>query len=684
MDALQRQDIDNARKRTRIDIDSIRSILWQAGRRQAIDNLVKLMSKEPVFDKDVRRHMSRQEAVEQGYRIQLRLIELRRQYQWDHETFMLAMTIVDDHVPFGLHYSAFMPVVESQGSDEQIAEWLPKCQSLEVLGAYAQTELGHGSNVQALETTATFDKTDNTFVMHSPTLTSSKWWIGGLGTVANHAVVQAQLVLPNQNVGPHLFIVPLREQTTHRPLPGIQMGDIGPKVYSGFHMNDNGYLRMRSVKIPAKNLLCRYAKVDDRGKYTPASHSRIQYGSMVALRAGMATTLGLELAKCVTISIRYTTVRRQFSAALPKTSDKVEDNVANGAESGKDEASHRSDERQVITYSSVKARLIPLLALSYAYILTGHATMAMYQKMLSALVKPPHDTAMLAEVHLLTSGLKAVLSWNVVAGMEESRKAMGGHGFSIYSGIGERFAKETPGQTYEGDNYVLVQQTARGLLKEFMLLKSGRKNKLMSCTQFLSKLQDTKCNGIIDWNSRDTQLNILAVRIYRSLESLAHAATSEDWSELNMACVRLTKAFVDHHVAAVFCGEISKQSNIGAAGVGTILQKLADVFILDALQTGIPDLAEFDIVPNSAIGALRKAFASSINALRLDLIGLTDAFGFTDWELNSLLGRSDGNVYQELWKTVNEKNPINTNRTDDFVVPSFERLLKPLHEIAKI
>lgn len=79
--------------------------------------------------------------------------------------------------------------------------------------------------------------------------------------------------------------------------------------------------------------------------------------------------------------------------------------------------------------------------------------MELYKKMLTALVNPPHDASLLDEVHLITSGMKAVLSWNVVAGMEESRKALGGHGFSIYSGIGERFAKEVPGQTYEGDKY---------------------------------------------------------------------------------------------------------------------------------------------------------------------------------------------------------------------------------------
>ena len=38
-----------------------------------------------------------------------------------------------------------------------------------------------GSNVQGLETTATYDKATQEFVIHTPVLTASKWWIGSLG-----------------------------------------------------------------------------------------------------------------------------------------------------------------------------------------------------------------------------------------------------------------------------------------------------------------------------------------------------------------------------------------------------------------------------------------------------------------------------------------------------------------------
>lgn len=207
-------DLARARRRATFDPKTLSPILWPENRRALTDKLVGIMSAEPIFDKDMRRHMSRQGLLEHGYAIQLRLIELRRIHGWDQETFFQAIQLVDDQIPFGLHFSAFMAVIQSQGSDEQIAEWIPKCDSLEVIGCYAQTELGHGSNVQGLETTATFDETGQSFIIDSPTLTSAKWWVGGMGTVANHAVVQAQLFITGKNLGPHL--VSAHRQTRSR------------------------------------------------------------------------------------------------------------------------------------------------------------------------------------------------------------------------------------------------------------------------------------------------------------------------------------------------------------------------------------------------------------------------------------------------------------------------------------
>lgn len=61
-----------------------------------------------------------------------------------------------------------------------------------ILGCYAQTELGHGSNVASLETTATLDKATDEWVINSPTITSAKYWPGDLGRYTTHAVLFAR------------------------------------------------------------------------------------------------------------------------------------------------------------------------------------------------------------------------------------------------------------------------------------------------------------------------------------------------------------------------------------------------------------------------------------------------------------------------------------------------------------
>ena len=84
----------------------------------------------------------------------------------------------------------------------------------------AQTELGHGTFIRGLETTAHYDEKKKEFVLNSPTLTSYKWWPGGLGQTANYAVVVAQLYTKNECHGIHPFIVQLRHEKTHKPMPG--------------------------------------------------------------------------------------------------------------------------------------------------------------------------------------------------------------------------------------------------------------------------------------------------------------------------------------------------------------------------------------------------------------------------------------------------------------------------------
>lgn len=80
--------------------------------------------------------------------------------------------------PLAVHYAMFIKTIADQGTDEQRAEWVQRAKDVTILGTYAQTELGHGTFVRGLETTATYDAKTKEFVLNSPTLSSYKWWPG--------------------------------------------------------------------------------------------------------------------------------------------------------------------------------------------------------------------------------------------------------------------------------------------------------------------------------------------------------------------------------------------------------------------------------------------------------------------------------------------------------------------------
>lgn len=169
-------------------------------------------------------------------------------------------------IPSGVSQIMFIPTLKYLATDEQQKKWLPRVYSYEIIGCYCQTELGHGSDVQGLETTAEYDPKTQTFIINSPTLSSTKWWVGELGVWANHALVFAQLHIKGKKHGVHPIIVPIRDIKTHQPLPGIVVGDIGPKV--GYNVKDNGFIRFDNIRVPRENMLMRYAKVSKDGLFT--------------------------------------------------------------------------------------------------------------------------------------------------------------------------------------------------------------------------------------------------------------------------------------------------------------------------------------------------------------------------------------------------------------------------------
>lgn len=255
-----------------------------------------------------------------------------------------------------------MSTIANLSTDEQREKWYPMCTDLKIIGCYAQTELGHGSDVKHLETTATFDKKTDEFVIETPTLTSTKWWPGDMGRFANHALVMAQLIIPDEdgtknNYGVSPFIVQIRDLKTHKWMPGVKCGDMGPKF--GFHGKDNGWMTLKAVRIPRNQMLQKYTAVSREGDFSIEGDVRVLYSTMMTIRCMIISGSKWSLANTLTIGLRYSVVRRQFR------------NISGVKE-----------ETQLIDYQTQQMKLFPLVAKCFAISISGDVVVGKYNQMM--------------------------------------------------------------------------------------------------------------------------------------------------------------------------------------------------------------------------------------------------------------------------------------------------------------
>jgi len=129
-----------------------------------------------------------------------------------------------------LHFAMFMKCLINFGSNNYHKTVNEAAARLEFIGCFCMTELSHGSNVQELQTTATYDQKTKEFVFNTPTERDIKVWIGNLGKDATYGVIFAKLITQGRDHGVHPFLVQLRDKVFHRPMPGLLIGDMGSKV----------------------------------------------------------------------------------------------------------------------------------------------------------------------------------------------------------------------------------------------------------------------------------------------------------------------------------------------------------------------------------------------------------------------------------------------------------------------
>ncbi|MGW9685264.1 acyl-CoA dehydrogenase family protein [Flagellimonas sp. 2504JD1-5] len=338
-------------------------------------------------------------------------------------------------VKFGVQFGLFGGSIQKLGTKKHHDQYLGDAGRATLLGCFAMTETGHGSNVRGVKTTATYDKKTDSIIIHTPGKNDNKEYIGN-ALHSTMASVFAQLIVDGKNEGVHAILVSLRDKN-HNLLKGITVEDNGYKL--GLNGVDNGKIWFDQVSVPRENLLNKYGEIRKDGTYfssikNPNKRFFTMLGTLVGGRICVAKGALGGAKMALTIAVKHALNRRQFNDTI-----KIQEDL-------------------IMDYPTHQLRLTPAIASSYVYHFTLEEMMRRYND-----DSQPDKR----EVETQVAGLKSIITWFANDTIQECREACGGKGYLLENRIADLKGDVDIFTTFEGDNNVLLQLAAKGVLSNF-------------------------------------------------------------------------------------------------------------------------------------------------------------------------------------------------------------------------
>ena len=538
----------------------------------------------------------------------------------DPASFMAAGETLGFHdlslmIKFGVQFGLFAGSIYRLGTESHHHKYLIDAASCRLMGCFAMTEIGHGSNVQALETIAGYDPTHEEFIIHSPTFSAGKAYIGNAANDARLAVVFAQLEVGGEQQGVHAFLVPLRDENG-RTLPGITIEDDGYKM--GLNGVDNGRIWFDHVRVPRTALLNRFADVDSAGKYQSQIKSAgarffAMISTLVGGRIAIAASGNSAAKSALTIAIRYAARRRQFGP---------------GKSPGK--------ETLLLDYPATQRRLMPLLANAYAIDFA-------LKHLITVSTKTPDGAS--RAIDTSAAGLKAWSAWNTTRTIQAGRESCGGEGYIAANRFAALNADTDIFTTFEGDNTVLMQLVAKNLLTDLrdhltdmrpLQLTGFLLNQKMSGftrTMPLFTLNTSRYH-LLDANvqlsyfkHRESGLLLSVAAAFRRLTKNREMDAYSAFSRLQPELLELADAYVEREILERFTAVVENPPD---RTLYSALRQLRDLFALYHLELHKGWYLENSVMSGFKAKAISRLTTALCAEVRQDAVALVDAFGIPD------------------------------------------------------
>jgi acyl-CoA oxidase len=524
---------------------------------------------------------------------------------------MLAYFDLSLTIKFGVQFGLFGGAVANLGTQKHHDRLLKDIGALALPGCFAMTETGHGSNVRGLETTAVYDPATDEIIVHTPNREAGKEYIGN-ALHGEMAAVFAQLIVGGENKGVHAVLVPLRSPDGY-VLPGIRVEDNGYKL--GLNGVDNGRIWFDRVRVPRWNLLDRFGGIDDNGQYyssieNPSRRFFTMLGTLVGGRVCVPRA-GLSAAKsALAIAIKYALRRRQFSPT-PMDAETI-----------------------IMDYPSHQRRLFPLLAKAYALHFGLDYLLDLYVD---------REQGDIRKIETLAAGMKSYATWYTTQTIQECREACGGKGYLAENRFADLKADTDIFTTFEGDNTVLLQLVAKGLLSDFqkefneegnlaVLRYLGRRlgtvvteqNPVVIRQTDREHLEDTDWYyGAIHFRQRRL-ISSLAQRLRKLIKSGETAYSAALQCQTHM--IAAAEAYMEKVVVKSFI----EATKTAPESLRPILGKLRALYALSTIENHAAWYLEHDYISGNKSKAVSRTIDALCGELRPETGALIAAFGIPD------------------------------------------------------